>query len=280
MIKYAFINVNDIKIFYREAGKPSTPAFILFHGFPSSSAMFNELIPILAKHYHVIAMDYPGFGMSDCPSTNNFAYTFDNLTTYVQKLIDQLGIHKFYMYVFDYGAPIGFRIASQFPERILGIVSQNGNIYKSGLGPKWAQRAQVWQHPTSDSVNALASAFAPETIKNQYQFGEPRQINPDKFNLDIFFTHSSGYQKRQLALIMDYQNNIQLYQQFDNYIERYQPKLLAVWGKNDPSFIYPGAEEFAKHDQNAKVTLLDAGHFALVANYKSIGNMILNFFEK
>lgn len=271
--------IEGFDIFYREAGDKNKPTFLLLHGFPSSSHMFRNLIPLLENNYHIIAPDFIGFGQSAAPNHTDFNYTFDNLTYYIDKLLDKLSIDKFYLYVFDYGAPIGFRLAVKYPERILGIVSQNGNIYQEGLGDKWAARAEYWKNPTLELRESYKSAFAPETIIGQYTTGEEKNsIAPDGYLLDIYYTQSDDYAERQSDLIFDYQSNVALYSTFQNYIKKYQPKLLATWGKNDPSFIYQGALAFEKDDSNAKAILLNGGHFVLESHYKEIANLIIDYF--
>lgn len=283
MTKFNTVEVDNLNIFYREAGEDTKPNFLLLHGFPSASHMFNDLIPILAEHFHVIAPDFPGFGQSESPDHTKFEYTFKHLAQVINDFTDQLRLKKFYMYVFDYGAPIGFYIASQHPEKILGIVSQNGNIYQEGLGKKWATRKDFWEHPTEEKRNSYRSAFALETVKGQHEFGTPKgQVGPDNYMLDVAYALAGGeaYAQRQLDLIFDYQNNIKSYSKFQEYLRKYQPKLLAVWGKNDPSFIYPGALAFKKDDPNVEVDLLDSGHFALDSHASVIGQLILHYFLK
>ena len=275
MVLYKDIKIDGIKIFYREAGNLDKPNFVLFHGFPSSSHMFRDLIPQLEDNFHIIAMDYPGFGQSDIPSREKFSYTFDNLANIVDEFLSLLKIDKFYMYVFDYGAPIGFRIALKRPESILGIVSQNGNVYEEGLGKKWAARAEYWKNPTKELREQYKSAFAPETIIGQYTFGtENGKVSPDGYSLDIFYTHREEYDEIQSDLIFDYQNNVKFYPKFQEYLRKYQPKLLAVLGKNDPSFIYQGAEAFKKDVPNAEIHFVNSGHFALETHSVEIAKLI------
>ena len=273
------IEVDGVKIFYREAGALDKPTMVLFHGFPSSSHMFRDLIPRLEENFHLIAPDYPGFGQSGMPPREKFAYTFDNLANVMEKFLNRLGVDKFFMYVFDYGAPIGFRIATKNPQKILGIVSQNGNVYAEGLGKKWATRAEYWKNPTPELREQYKSAFAPETIIGQYTFGTPEgSISPDGYSLDIFYTHREGYDEIQSDLIFDYQNNVALYPTFQEYLRENQPKLLAVWGKNDPSFIWQGAEAFRKDLPSAQINFVDSGHFALESHCKEISTLIKKFF--
>lgn len=276
---YKKIEIDGVKIFYREAGGIDKPTMILFHGFPSASHMFRNLIPLLEENFHIVAMDYPAFGQSDIPPRENFSYTFDNIAALIEKFIRKISVEKFYMYVFDYGAPIGFRIAAKNPEKILGIISQNGNIYEEGLGKKWAARAEYWKNPTPALREQFKSAFAPETIIGQYTFGTPENsVSPDGYTLDIFYTQREGYAEIQSDLIFDYQNNVKMYPQFQKYLREYQPKLLAVWGKNDPSFVYQGAEAFKKDLPNAEIYFVDSGHFALESHCKEIANLILKTF--
>lgn len=279
MITYHTVQVNDLNIFYREAGDPSLPTMLLFHGFPSASHMFRDLMSALADHYHVIAPDYPGFGQSSAPDHAQFAYTFDHLSTIMTAFWQQLDLGAAYIYVFDYGAPIGFRIAAAHPDWIRGIISQNGNVYQAGLGPKWAERQDFWDHPTSAKRDSYRSAFAPATIQGQYLTGTaPHTVSPDGYTLDIAYTQTPGYAERQLDLIFDYQNNIKRYPEFQAYLRQHQPKLLAVWGKNDPSFIYPGAEAFKQDDPHTEVDLLDSGHFALETHASTIAQLIIRYF--
>ena len=275
MTAYKSVKVQGINIFYREAGDFDKPNFVLFHGFPSASHMFRDLIPQLEDNFHIIAMDYPGFGQSDMPSREKFRYTFDNLADIVDEFLSLLKIDKFYMYVFDYGAPIGFRIALNRPEAILGIVSQNGNVYEEGLGKKWAARAEYWKKPTKELREQYKSAFAIETIIGQYTFGtEDGKVSPDGYSLDIFYTQRDGYDEIQSDLIFDYQNNVKLYPKFQEYLRKYQPKLLAVWGKKDPSFIWQGAEAFKRDLPNADIHFVNSGHFALETHSTEISKLI------
>ena len=279
-MKYNRIAVSGLNIFYREAGNSDKPAMILFHGFPSASHMFRDLMPMLEDKFHLIAPDYPGFGQSDIPSREKFTYSFDNIAEIIDGFINKIGVEKFYMYVFDYGAPIGFRIAMKHPEKILGIVSQNGNVYSEGLGKKWEARAKYWASPTKELREEYKSAFAPETIIGQYTFGtEEGSVSPDGYSLDIFYTKREGYDEIQSDLIFDYQNNVKLYPKFQEYLRKYQPKLLAVWGKNDPSFIPAGAEAFRKDLPNSEIYLVNSGHFALESCCGEIAGLILKVFS-
>ena len=278
-MKYNRITVSGLNIFYREAGSPSSPAMLLLHGFPSASHMFRDLMPILQDKFHLIAPDFPGFGQSDMPSRDEFTYTFDNIAEVIDGFISAVGLDRFIMYVFDYGAPVGFRIAMKHPERILGIISQNGNVYAEGLGKKWEARAEYWRHPTPELRENYKSAFSPATIMGQYTFGTlPGSVSPDGYTLDIHYTMRPGYDEIQSDLIYDYQNNVKLYPKFQEYLREHQPKLLAVWGKNDPSFIPAGAEAFRRDVPSAEVHLVDSGHFALESCCEEIAGLILEFF--
>ncbi|KRK65190.1 alpha beta fold family hydrolase [Companilactobacillus tucceti DSM 20183] len=279
MTEYKTIKVENLDIFYRESGDVNKPTMVLFHGFPSASHMFRNLMPELEDRFHLIAPDYPGFGQSESPDHTKFEYTFDHLSEIMGKFLEKLSINKFYMYVFDYGAPIGFKIAVKHPDWIKRIISQNGNVYQEGLGSKWATRQDFWDNPTEEKRSSYKNAFAPETIIGQYTFGTREGVvSPDGYMLDIAYTHGKDYDQRQLDLIFDYQNNIKSYPIFQKYLRENQPKLLAVWGKNDPSFIYPGAEAFKKDDKNVEVDLVDSGHFALETHAKVIASMIKSFF--
>ena len=279
-MKYRMTEANGVKIFYRECGDVDKPVMVLFHGFPSASHMFRDLAPALAEKFHVIAPDYPGFGQSESPDRGHFAYTFDHLAEVMESFLRALGVDKFYMYVFDYGAPIGFRVALNRPNSILGIVSQNGNVFKEGLGKKWEARAEYWRNPTPELREQYKSAFAKGTVIGQYTFGaEEGAVAPDGYSLDLYYAATiPDYSEKQSDLIFDYQSNVKLYPAFQEYLRKYQPKLLAIWGKNDPSFVWAGAEDFAKDLPNAKIVPVDSGHFALESCCDEIAENILAFF--
>ena len=279
-MNYNKINVDGIQIFYRECGKADKPIMVLFHGFPSASHMFRDLMPMLEDKFHLVAPDYPGFGNSDSPSREVFTYSFDHLADVMDRFLQVLRIDKFYMYVFDYGAPIGFRIAIKHPERILGIVSQNGNVYEEGLGKKWEARAEYWRNPTPELREQYKSAFARNTVIGQYTFGTAEgSVAPDGYSLDLYYAATiPDYAEKQSDLIFDYQNNVKLYPAFQKYLQKYQPKLLAIWGKDDPSFIWAGAEAFAKDLPNAKIMPVNSGHFALENCCREIAMAIREFY--
>lgn len=280
MTTYHTINVEGIDIFYRQEGSIEKPVMILLHGFPSSSHMFRDLIPLLAKHFFLIAPDYPGFGHSSSPKRNDFEYTFENITHVMEGFIAQLQLTKYALYVFDYGAPIGFRLALYHPEHITAIISQNGNIYREGLGEKWATREEYWSNPTPEKRESYKAAFSPATIKHQYIDGTKENVvSPDGYTLDSFYMSRADNDEKQLDLIYDYQTNVSMYTQFQKYLQEYQPPLLAVWGKNDASFIPAGAEAFKKDILHAEVHLLDTGHFALETHAQEIRDLIVCFFQ-
>lgn len=281
-MQYGRKEIDGINIFYREAAQPDKPTLVLFHGFPSAGHMFRDLIPMLAEDFHMIAPDYPGFGQSDAPDRTEFSYTFDHIADIMEKFLDQTGVDRFYMYVFDYGAPIGFRIAVKHPERIMGIISQNGNVYQEGLGKKWEARAEYWRSPTKELREQYKSAFSPETVTGQYVFGtEDGSVSPDGYSLDIYYSNMiPDYAEKQADLIYDYRNNVKLYPIFQEYLRTYQPPLLAVWGKNDPSFIPAGAEAFKNDLPNAEVHFVDSGHFALESKCSEIAEYIKSWMKK
>lgn len=280
-MNYSLANINGINIFFRECGDKSKPTFLLLHGFPSSSHMFRNLMPLLEEHFHVIAPDYVGFGQSSAPGVDVFEYTFEHLADYTQALLRALGIEKYYMYVFDYGAPIGFRIALREPERVLGIVSQNGNIYEQGLGERWTTRKIYWENPTAELRLFLQSSYAPEMILRDYMAGEPLgNISPDGYSLDIYYSRMEGFADRQDSLILDYRTNVAMYPEFQAYVKEHKPKLLAIWGKNDEIFKPEGAQAYKEDDPNAEVVLLDAGHYALETQCKRIADEMIRFFAQ
>ena len=280
-LNYQHIEIEKCRIFYRSAGNPDHDVLLLLHGFPTSSHMFRELIPLLAENYYVIAPDYPGFGQSDCPSHTTFKYSFDHLSKMIDAFTEALKLNRYSLYLFDYGAPIGFRLALWHPERIECIVTQNGNIYEEGLGKKWEARKAYWQHPTLKLRKAYCKAFAPETIIDQYTFGcKENKVSPDGYTLDIAYMSRAGEDEIQSDLIYDYCTNVALYPNFQEYVRNYLPPILAVWGKNDPSFIAAGAEAFLKDQPQAEVHLLDSGHFALETECEEIAKLMLDFLRR
>lgn len=278
-ISHRRITVKEVNIFYREAGIPGAPVVLLLHGYPTSSHMFRNLIPLLAEQYHVIAPDLPGFGYSDKPANNTFAYTFDNLAHYVQGFIDQLGLQRFALYVFDYGAPVGFRLAVANPEKIMGIISQNGNAYVEGLSEGWAPLQKYWNEPIPENRNALKMMTTLDLTKFQYLTGveDESLVAPESWTLDQHFLDQEGNVEIQLDLFKDYANNVALYPTFQNYFREEQPAFLAAWGNKDPFFLPAGAEAYKKDLRNATVKFYNTGHFALETHVNEIGADILAF---
>jgi len=271
-IEYRSANVDGLKIFYREAGAADAPALLLLHGFPTASHMFRDLIPLLADRFHIIAPDLPGFGQSDMPARGKFAYTFDHLADVIGRFTEVIGLDRFAMYVFDYGAPTGFRIAVKHPERISAIISQNGNAYEEGLGDAWAPVQRYWREPTPENREALRNALDPAGLRSQYIDGvpNPERVAPESYILDTVLMARPGNMYIQLDLFLDYANNVKLYPAFQEYFRRSKPPLLAIWGKHDPFFIPPGAEAFKRDNPNATVQFLDTGHFALETHVEEI----------
>ena len=272
---------SKIKVFYREAGNPENPTILLLHGFPSASHMFRELMPELADEFHLIAPDFPSFGQTESPSRAEFEYSFDHLAKIVDKFTEQLGLTKFAMYVFDYGAPIGYRLAMWHPERITAIVSQNGNMYEEGLGKKWEARKAYWKNPTPELHQQFSSAFALETIIGQYTFGTPEgSVGPDGYSLDFYYVNLPGRAEMQNDLILDYRSNVALYPEFQKYLRDNHPPLLAVWGENDPSFIPAGANAFKRDLPNAEIHFVPSGHFALESHHTEIATLMREFLKR
>ena len=279
-ISYKTTLVDGFKIFYREAGDPQTPAVLLLHGFPTSSHMFRNLIPELAGQYHVVAPDLPGFGFSDAPDHKSFAYTFDHLAEVIGKFTEQVGLKKFAVYVFDYGAPTGFRLALNHPERITALISQNGNAYEEGLSKDWAPVRAYWENPTQQNRDVLRSLSTLETTRWQYHHGvtNPEQrVAPETIILDQALLDRPQSAEIQLDLIGDYKSNVALYPKFQEYFRTHRPPTLAVWGKNDPFFLPAGAEAYRRDNPSAKVVFYDTGHFALETHAAEIGAEIRAF---
>lgn len=278
-IGYHTQKVGDVEVFYREAGPKDAPVLLLLHGFPTSSHMFRDLIPLLANQYHVIAPDLPGFGNTKAPPRGQFDYTFENLYKVIEGFTEALGLTKYSLYVFDYGAPTGFRLAAANPEKVTAIISQNGNAYLDGFNDAWAPWQAYWREPTEANREACRVSLAPETIRDwQYGTGaDPKKLSPDGYNLDIFYMSRPGAEEIQLDLILDYRSNVAAYPAFQAYFREYQPPLLAVWGKHDPAFIPPGAEAYRRDIPSAEVHFLDAGHFALETHAPEIAAYVSEF---
>jgi len=279
MTTYHQANVNGLKIFYREAGPKSAPAILLLHGFPTSSHMFRALIPALADRYHVVAPDLPGFGFSDAPDRNQFRYTFENLAKVIDSFIETIGLERYAIYVFDYGAPLGLRLALAHPERITAIVSQNGNAYEEGLSQGWNPIQKYWKEPTPENRAALRDFLKPETTKWQYLHGvqDETLVAPETYHLDSALMARPGNDEIQLDLFLDYASNVALYPKFQEYFRTRRPPLLAVWGKSDPFFLPAGAAAFLRDNPDAEVHSYDTGHFALETHDTEIASAIKDF---
>lgn len=279
---YRTRTVGDVDIFYREAGPVDAPVVLLIHGFPTSSHMFRDLIPELAASYHVIAPDLPGFGQSKAPPRSSFEYTFDHIAQVVGGFVELLSLDRFAMYVFDYGAPVGFRVAMAHPERITAIVSQNRNAYLDGLSDAWGAWQSYWREPTPEHREACRVSLSPEAIRDgQYLHGTDRtRVSPDGYTLDLAYMSRSDAQEIQLDLVLDYRSNVANYPAFQAYFCQYQPPLLAVWGKNDTAFLAAGAEAYRKDLPLAEIHLLDTGHFALETHAAEIGALMRDFLER
>ncbi len=266
MTRYQYANVKGRKLFYRESGSKDSPTIVLLHGFPSSSHMFRDLIPQLADEFHVIAPDYIGFGYSDAPSVGDFQYTFDNLAAHVEELLfGNLGLKQFSIYVQDYGAPVGYRIASKHPEAIQSIVVQNGNAYLEGIGGAFDPIKPFWANRNAETEKPVRALLAKDTTIFQYTHGvkDPARISPDSYTLDQFFLDRPGNAEIQLDLLHNYQSNVALYDRWHEYFRSRQPRMLIVWGKSDPFFTVEGAKAYQKDLPNAELHFIDTGHFAL-----------------
>jgi pimeloyl-ACP methyl ester carboxylesterase len=274
-----YIDVQGLRLFYREAGDPKSPTILLLHGFPTSSHMYRHLIPLLADRYHVVAPDLPGFGFSDAPDRQHYRYTFDNLAKTIDGFTEALGLQRFAIQVFDYGAPVGWRLAAAHPERITAIITQNGNAYEEGLSSGWNPIQKYWREPTPANRAALREFLTPSSVKWQYVHGAPDEtlIEPESYTLDSALLARPGIDDIQLDLFLDYASNVALYPQFQAYFRKHHPPLLAVWGKNDPFFLPPGAESFKRDNPNAQVHFYDTGHFALETHGREIAAEILGF---
>ncbi len=279
MIHYRLIKAKDVTLFFREAGTEHEKTILLLHGFPTSSHMFRNLIPHLSKTHHVIAPDFPCYGFSESPDRKNFNYTFENITKEIIALTEKLNLKKFAIYIFDYGAPIGLRLALAYPEKITAIISQSGNAYVEGLGDFWLPFKTYWRDNTEKNRQALLKLLTFEATKWQYTFGMPDEtlIAPETYTLDAMLMERPGNNEIQLDLFHDYGTNVTLYPKFQEYFHTHQPPLLAIWGKNDPIFFYEGANAYKRDLPNAEIHFYDTGHFALETHGEEMGIKICKF---
>jgi len=276
------VEVDGIKVFYRAAGDATAPVLLLLHGFPTSSFMFRDLIPELADHYRVIAPDLPGFGFTEVPETRKYTYSFDALADTLQAFTEALKLDHYAIYVFDYGAPTGFRLAMANPKRVTAIISQNGNAYEEGLGDAWGPIRTYWSQPTPENREVLRqNILTLEATRWQYTHGvaNPEAVAPESYTLDAALLERPGNKEIQLDLFLDYASNVKLYPGFQEYFRRSAPPLLAIWGKNDPFFIPAGAEAYRKDLPDARVQFLDTGHFATATHSVEIASAIKDFLE-
>jgi pimeloyl-ACP methyl ester carboxylesterase len=273
------VDADGVNIFYREAGPQGAPVVLLLHGFPASSFQYRELIPRLADRYRVIAPDLPGFGFTQVPAERSYTYTFDALARTILAFTDALKLTRYALYVFDYGAPTGFRLAMAHPERITAIVSQNGNAYEEGLGDAWAPIQRYWREPTEENRDAIRKALNAEGIRREYHSGIPDSYHlaPEGYTLDAALIARPGNVEIQLDMFLDYANNVKLYPKFHEYFRAFTPPLMAIWGRYDPYFIPAGAQAFQRDIPAAKVQLLDTGHFALETHLEVIAGAMRDF---
>ncbi|TYA75056.1 alpha/beta hydrolase [Seonamhaeicola marinus] len=281
-IQYKSLDVNGVNIAYREAGNTNNPTIVLLHGFPSSSHQYRKVLNQLSDEFHLIAPDYPGFGNSDFPSAEAYEYTFDNIANTINTLLELKGIQQYALMVQDYGAPVGFRIATAHPERVTAIISQNGNAYEEGLSNAWAKIKEFWHNRTKATEDALLPIFSLESLKWQYTHGtrNPELVNPDTWHLDYLRLSRPGAHAVNIDLFYDYQNNVKLYPKWQQYLRDNQPPLLIVWGKNDAYFPESGAAAYKKDVKNIDYNIYDTGHFALEEDGNAIIEKIRSFMHK
>lgn len=281
-VHHRSIKIDEVEVFYREAGPRDGPAILLLHGFPTSSHMFRDLIPRLAHRYRVVAPDYPGFGQSSAPSRERFAYTFDNLARVIDRFTERVGLSRFSIYVQDYGAPVGFRLAAAHPERIAGLIIQNGNAYEEGLGRFWGPLKDYWAKPTAAKRKALAEALTLDSIRWQYTHGvrDVTVISPDNWIHDKALIDRPGNKDIQLDLFLSYGSNPPLYPKWQTYFRAHQPPALIVWGKNDVIFPAAGAHPYRRDLKDVDFNLLDTGHFALEEDGALIADKVLRFMKE
>jgi pimeloyl-ACP methyl ester carboxylesterase len=276
------VEADGVRIFYRSAGDAAAPVLLLLHGFPTSSFMFRDLIPRLADRYRVIAPDLAGFGFTEVPKERNYSYSFDALAHTVEAFTETLGLDRYAIYVFDYGAPTGFRLAMRHPERVTVIISQNGNAYEEGLGDAWGPIRKYWAQPTAENREVIRQNILTfEGTRWQYTHGvaSPEAVSPESYTLDAALLERPGNKEIQLDLFLDYASNVKLYPKFQEYFRKAKPPLLAIWGKNDPFFVPAGAEAFRKDLPNAQVRFLDTGHFAIETHAQEIAAAMKEFLD-
>lgn len=281
-IRFDTVDVDGLRVFYRETGERSRPTVLLLHGFPSASHMFRDLIPELSNQYHLVAPDLPGFGMTEQPAREKFAYTFEHISDVIDRFTEILGMDKFALYVFDYGAPVGFRLALKHPERISAVITQNGNTYLEGVSEAFAPVQAYWNEPSQTNRDALRGFLTPATTLFQYTHGvaDANLVSPDGRNLDDYYLARPGNDEIQLDLLLDYQSNIALYAKIQAYLREHRPPVLAIWGKNDPFFIPAGAHAFKRDVPSADIRFLDTGHFALETHAREIAGAMRDFLAK
>ncbi len=280
-VSYGTKRVGDVDMFYREAGRPDASVILLLHGFPTAGHMFRNLIPALADRYRVIAPDLPGFGNTVAPSCAGFEYSFDHLAKVIDGFVDALGLTRYALYIFDYGAPIGLRLAMNHPERVSAIVTQNGNAYLEGLSTAWEPWQAYWRDATPENRERCRASLSDDAIRFQYLHGSPAElVAPDGYTLDMFYMARPEAREIQLDLILSYRTNVALYPRFQQYFREHQPPLLAVWGKNDPFFIPPGAEAYKRDLPDAEIDFLDTGHFALETHGEEIATRMRDFLAR
>lgn len=278
-VRYRSRQIGDVEVFYREAGPADAPVLLLLHGFPTASHMFRDLIPLLADRYRLIAPDLPGFGQTKAPPRGMFDYSFDSLATVIEGFTEALSLDRYALYLFDYGAPVGLRLAMRHPERVSAIISQNGNAYTDGFSDQWGPWEDYWRDGSDANREACRPSLSPDTIRTwQYGIGaDPERLSPDGYELDIAYMARPGAEDIQLDLIRDYRANVALYPKFQAYFRAHRPPLLAAWGRHDPAFIPAGAKAYMRDLPEAEVHLLDAGHFALETHAGEIASLIRDF---
>ncbi|MGV6871896.1 alpha/beta fold hydrolase [Pseudochelatococcus sp. B33] len=280
--RYGFRQVGDVDVFYREVGPSDAPALLLLHGFPTASHMFRDLIPLLADRFRLIAPDLPGFGQTKAPPRGTFDYTFDRLADVIEGFTDAMSLDRYALYIFDYGAPVGLRLAMRHPERITAIISQNGNAYVEGFSDEWGRWEAYWREPSAANREACRASLAPDTIRNwQYGTGaDPTRLSPDGYELDIAYMARPGAEDIQLDLILDYRSNVALYPAFQSYFREHRPPFLAAWGRHDPAFLPAGAMAYRRDLPDAEIHLLDTGHFALETHAEEVAALVHQFLDK